>query len=319
MPPRKKANGATPVPPPAPPIPSPTPASSAALIPDASPYGAVLRPLRDVVAVLTGKFPTGDYTSHGIHYLLNDLGAGLENRVMNRVTHVIASREDYLANATKVRNGLEKGIPVVRAAWVTECDRTQTLVDVKTHTWSYIYEEEERLYNARNDYRTGQANGDKKRPIAVANPNGADVEEDAKEEEEEPKPKKTRTARGKKEAVKDEDEPMEDAEEEEEEEEEEAAKDTKVADGQIIKQKGAVIPVDSFCHLTGYKVYIDPKSGMIYDASLNQTNASNNNNKFYIVQVYTTNHFSSTLADSTAPPRTQHQPILYLDPLGPCR
>ena len=44
------------------------------------------------------------------------------------------------------------------------------------------------------------------------------------------------------------------------------------------------VPVDEGCPLAMHRVYIDP-SGVIYDGSLNQTNASNNNNKFYRIQV----------------------------------
>jgi poly [ADP-ribose] polymerase len=42
--------------------------------------------------------------------------------------------------------------------------------------------------------------------------------------------------------------------------------------------------VDEYCPLASYQVYIDD-DGMIWDASLNQTNAGENNNKFYKVQV----------------------------------
>jgi poly [ADP-ribose] polymerase len=44
------------------------------------------------------------------------------------------------------------------------------------------------------------------------------------------------------------------------------------------------IPIDEGVSST-WRVYVDPDSGIIYDASLNQTNASNNNNKFYRVQL----------------------------------
>ncbi|KAK8138608.1 Poly polymerase [Apiospora sp. TS-2023a] len=44
------------------------------------------------------------------------------------------------------------------------------------------------------------------------------------------------------------------------------------------------IPIDEMCPLTHYEVYIDD-TGVIYDAALNQTNASSNNNKFYRVQL----------------------------------
>ncbi|KAF2136605.1 uncharacterized protein K452DRAFT_322316 [Aplosporella prunicola CBS 121167] len=45
------------------------------------------------------------------------------------------------------------------------------------------------------------------------------------------------------------------------------------------------IPVDEGCPLAGYRVHIGPIDGIIWDASLNQTSASNNNNKFYRVQL----------------------------------
>lgn len=45
-----------------------------------------------------------------------------------------------------------------------------------------------------------------------------------------------------------------------------------------------VVPVDEHCPLTHYKVYIDP-TGLAYDVSLNQTNAGNNNNKYYRIQL----------------------------------
>ncbi|KAH8675432.1 poly polymerase catalytic domain-containing protein [Xylariales sp. PMI_506] len=51
-----------------------------------------------------------------------------------------------------------------------------------------------------------------------------------------------------------------------------------------IAKPGARIPLDEGCPLAQYEVYIDD-SGVIYDASLNQTNAGNNNNKFYMIQL----------------------------------
>ncbi|KAG9698518.1 PARP-domain-containing protein, partial [Aureobasidium melanogenum] len=44
------------------------------------------------------------------------------------------------------------------------------------------------------------------------------------------------------------------------------------------------IPIDDGV-ASSWHVYVDPDTGIIYDASLNQTNASNNNNKFYRVQL----------------------------------
>jgi hypothetical protein len=62
------------------------------------------------------------------------------------------------------------------------------------------------------------------------------------------------------------------------------AENAKVGDGQNAKSKKIAISVDEYCPLSSYQVYIDD-DGTIWDASLNQTVASANNNKFYKVQV----------------------------------
>ncbi|EGX89735.1 poly polymerase 2 ADP-ribosyltransferase 2 [Cordyceps militaris CM01] len=272
--------------------------TTSSTIPDATPYGAVHRPLEGLRIAVSGHVNVSDYGPHGIEYLLGDLGAVQENRVVNAVTHVVSTREDYLKNATKVRNAKDKDLPIVRAAWVTECDRTQTLVDVEKHTWSQVIEEEEKLKDARREFLAAQTisqtNGaDKKRPIAVSNSNDVAANDDDVDEPQaaEPKPKKARSARGKAKApFEEEDQEMKDADKDDEsakqlqEEDANGANGAKEEQGQIAKQ-GLVIPVDSFCSLPGFQVYLDPDSGVIYDASLNQTNASNNNNKFYIIQL----------------------------------
>lgn len=59
----------------------------------------------------------------------------------------------------------------------------------------------------------------------------------------------------------------------------------KIGDGQNAKSKVIAIDVDEYCSQPQYKVYIDNSDGTIFDASLNQTNASANNNKFYKIQL----------------------------------
>ena len=96
-------------------------------------------------------------------------------------------------------------------------------------------------------------------------------------EDKKPAPKK---ARGK---AKVKEEPAED----EQVDSSEPAKDEKkpeIKEAQLAKAGTSQIPLDDGCYLTQYHVYIDSDS-LIYDASLNQTNASGNNNKFYRIQV----------------------------------
>lgn len=59
----------------------------------------------------------------------------------------------------------------------------------------------------------------------------------------------------------------------------------KVSDAQFAKAKNLKIALDEECHLSSYTVHVDGTNGIIYDAALNQTNAGNNNNKFYKIQV----------------------------------
>jgi poly [ADP-ribose] polymerase len=58
----------------------------------------------------------------------------------------------------------------------------------------------------------------------------------------------------------------------------------KVGEGSVLKSRNVNIPLDEGCPLQAYRVHVD-EDGIVYDASLNQTNASHNNNKFYRVQV----------------------------------
>ncbi|KAF2636248.1 PARP-domain-containing protein [Massarina eburnea CBS 473.64] len=58
----------------------------------------------------------------------------------------------------------------------------------------------------------------------------------------------------------------------------------KVGDEAVLKSRNVSIPIDEGCPLQAYRVYVDD-SGLVHDALLNQTNASNNNNKFYRVQL----------------------------------
>lgn len=63
------------------------------------------------------------------------------------------------------------------------------------------------------------------------------------------------------------------------------AENAKVGDGQNAKSSKIAVSVDEYCPLASYHVHVDTDDGTIWDASLNQTNSSANNNKFYKVQL----------------------------------
>lgn len=64
-----------------------------------------------------------------------------------------------------------------------------------------------------------------------------------------------------------------------------AAAESKLTKAQFASSSQVHVPLDEGCYLTAYHVYVDQGDGIIYDASLNQTNASNNNNKFYKLNI----------------------------------
>jgi hypothetical protein len=97
------------------------------------------------------------------------------------------------------------------------------------------------------------------------------------------------------------------------------AENAKVGDGQNAKSSKIAISVDEYCPLASYQVYIDGNDGTIWDASLNQTNASANNNKFYKVQVCRAHYVSLFLADvRTATSKRARHRLQDMDPLGSC-
>lgn len=74
----------------------------------------------------------------------------------------------------------------------------------------------------------------------------------------------------------------------------------KVGDGSVLRSRNVNIALDEGCPLQTYRVYIN-ENGIVYDASLNKTDASANNNKFYRVQVLnSSDHFESKVTDSAS-------------------
>jgi poly [ADP-ribose] polymerase 2/3/4 len=109
-------------------------------------------------------------------------------------------------------------------------------------------------------------------------------------EDEQPKAKQAKGAKGGKKVKA---EPIADEEEDKGEVEvdskqngtKKAKEEPKFTEAQVAKAGTSRVPLDEECPLRGYRVYIDPDDGIIYDAALNQTNAGANNNKFYRIQV----------------------------------
>ncbi|KAF5012989.1 hypothetical protein FDECE_996 [Fusarium decemcellulare] len=242
-------------------------------------------PFDGCAIALSGKFDSYDHNHSSLEALIRQHGGSVTRSVTKATTHVVCTEYDFNDGTTKVAAAKAKDLPLLSPGWVIDTDSK----GVKLNADDYAWTDAPKTNGATN----GTTKSTKKR--------AAKAEEDEEEEEEDqPRTKRSRSAAADskpkatkatkatkakttkaskaKAAVKDESE-------EEEVEEEEVKEEKVVAEGQFIKKKGTAIPLDEGCTLPTYQVHIDADSGLIYDASLNQTNSSHNNNKFYRIQV----------------------------------
>ncbi|KAH7165698.1 poly polymerase catalytic domain-containing protein [Dactylonectria macrodidyma] len=283
------------------------PRRKAAAAPPADP------PLDGCAIALSGKFDAISHSHGSLETLIRNHGGTVTKSVTKATTHVVCTEDDFNAGTTKITAAKAKDLPLVNPQWLLDVESEKKKLGADSYAWG--------AKKANGTESKADTNGtSKKRSAVVAK---VDDEEDEEEEEAQPKTKKARASRATASKATKATKTGEEEEEEEEEaqpkttkakgakaaapkatkatkaskakaavndepkdEPEEELEDEKVmAEGQFIKKKGLAIPLDEFCTLPTYQVYVDPDSGLIYDASLNQSNSSNNNNKFYRIQV----------------------------------
>ncbi|GMK57423.1 hypothetical protein CspeluHIS016_0402570 [Cutaneotrichosporon spelunceum] len=288
MPPRRSARAAaaaaaapTPTPPP---VPAPGPKQRAAIktsknkAPTPTPSPS-LPPTKNVLLLkgcrivvgLPGKLGTD------LEEQVAKLGAQTSKNVTKTVTHLIANTADITAGSAKVDRANKLGIPIVDQRWVEACEDEGEQVE----TDKYVE------LAAGTGAANGAANGTVNSAINGSAP-AKGKKRAAESDDEDTKPAKRGKAVSKPAAKPASASPSKAAG---------AAASAKLqgkadkaaskgeSDGQKAKKtKGFNVPIDEYCNLVTYKVYIDD-DGIIYDANLNQTNAGNNNNKFYRVQL----------------------------------
>lgn len=278
MPPRRRAAAA---------------AAAAAAAPPAPP---ATPPLDGCTIALSGKFDSINHNHSSLESLVRSLGGGFSKSVTKNTTHVVCTQEDYDSEATKVAHAKTKDLKIVGPNWILEAENKKTKPN-----------EEDYSYGAKPSKST-KTNGAIKAPSSRKRAAVAAKSDD--EADDEPKTKKAKATKATKAKGK--------AASKADPEPEETKEEKVVAEGQFIKKKDVTIPLDEHCPLSDHIVYVDPDSGMIYDASLNQSNSSNNNNKFYRIQVskfLRGVEFALILVDLAT---TKVQDIQNLDSLGPC-
>ncbi|CRK24093.1 hypothetical protein BN1708_003784 [Verticillium longisporum] len=246
--------------------------SSAASAAGANNPAATTSPLDGCVVVLGGSFP--GHTQAELSGEIRSLGATVATTVTKKTTHVIVTQANYKSNAKVGQALAQEDCLVVSLEWVDESKRLNSKAPEDQFALNDDDDSDADAAPATKAASTtpptanpapapaasnGTANGSRnggatrKRPIVA-------VKSDSDDEDKKKAPVKKQKATNSKPADKKPD----------------------VVD-QVAKSKDMVIPLDEGVSDV-YKVFIDP-SGMIYDASLNQSNSSNNNNKFYRIQL----------------------------------
>jgi poly [ADP-ribose] polymerase 2/3/4 len=214
------------------------------------------QPLAGCKIAVTGSFGPG-VTQDSIKRESEKLGATSATNIDKSTTHLISTQVDFDKPTAKVKKARDLDIHIVSYDWLTTCAK-----DNKRHA-----EDEFSLPHPGPTRPATSAKANGKRP---ASPDGADSADNSGPPSKKPKANGSNTrTRGK---------PAE------------HAVDTGDANGESSSSaKPLNIPVDEKIHemtptLSSYVVYIDDDK-TIWDASLNQSNSSANNNKFYRLQV----------------------------------
>lgn len=216
------------------------------------------KPFDGFKLALSGKFNSIGYSQSQLETVVKELGGTVGARVDGSTTHLVCTQDDFDKQTTKVVAAQGKDLPIVNSDWLLECSEKEGLIPVD----NYVFSSQQKNGTASNAPSAPSPPTTTTTTVPSRGKKRKADEEDGKAKDESQKKKAANSS---------------DVNGMEEEKE--------VAEGQFIKKRDFAIPVDEHCPHSNRAVYIDPDSGMIYDASLNQSNSSHNNNKFYRVQV----------------------------------
>ncbi|KXX76020.1 Poly [ADP-ribose] polymerase 2 [Madurella mycetomatis] len=229
-------------------------------------------------------------------------GATVASTVTDDTTHLVATEADYNKPSPKVAKAQSLGIPIVSMEWLSLCEQNKTREPEKDFIPGDSSKRDDKTTSSQTNGTTSTTTS---RSRKRASPPAAT--DNASDDETAPKAKRTRARRGAAaKADEADDVEMQDANDAADagpeakkgkgkgeakgkgkgkgKGKEKAKPEPVMGAGQVAKRKDIQIPLDEGCPYVTSTVYIDD-SGVIYDASLNQTNASHNNNKFYRIQL----------------------------------
>lgn len=203
-------------------------------------------PLAGYSIAISGTFAGTNQTA--VQGTIASLGATVAKSVTSDTHVLVSTPADVKKGSKKVQDAQSAAIPIVSLDWLDECATSQQQADLDD--FLLVSNTSSAPTPAPAPAPAANAKGKGKKRAASPDPASAPVHKTAKVAPPANTPKL----------------------------------EPKVGEGSILKSRNINIPLDEGCPLQTYQVYVDD-DGIVYDASLNQTNASHNNNKFYRVQV----------------------------------
>lgn len=261
----------------------------------AAPTAPTGPPLDGCRVALSGTFP--GFSQPALQKQITGLGGLTSSSITKDTTHLITVQADYDKPSTKVKAAKGQGIHIVSLPWLQDClssgskeDETKYLFNApSTSAASATAAVTTSAASAAAAVTTSSASQAQSAP-PVSQPNGSPSSQPRakRPRKRAASPSPTASALSavsappakKKKGAASAANGTDDAKSEAPKSKPERV----LGEGQIAKSRDIRVPLDDGCPFVTYGVYIDDQ-GVIYDASLNQTNASNNNNKFYRIQV----------------------------------
>ncbi len=257
-------------------------------------FGVVLPPLEGCVVAISGTFP--GTTQAAVKELVAQSGGKVSSSVTAATTHLVTTKPDFDKPSAKVSSSRVLGIHIVSLQWLQECQDSST-------------RKPESEYGLDRDADDGSSSDEDQPPVLVAviKPANSSAKRIAapastagSSSDGKPARKKAKTTNGTQAATQTATKPVpaksvpaKSAPAKPATASSQATKPATTssppakpgaASSQMAKSHNLRVPVDECCTLNAYAVYIDDDS-VIWDASLNQSNSANNNNKFYRIQV----------------------------------
>lgn len=254
----------------------------------AAPAGPILDGCK---IAISGTFPK-PYTQAAVKAKAEELGASVASSVTSTATHVVATFADYSKPSAKVAKAQELGLPIVTLEWLLLCaDGTKKPeADYLPRDVADEDDDEDGEPDTKSTASQATATTAKSGRAGAAKRAASPPPQASNGTSQTVAPKAKRARKTAPKAEDDEDDDAKAASEPDDPPKKPVTKPEPtelklvVGQGQIAKRLDISIPIDEGCPYHTHVVYIDDQ-GVIYDASLNQTNSGKNNNKFYRIQV----------------------------------